>query len=193
MGNAPARPVFGGRLSEFFEEDEAQPIPLVINVCLNYLAHVRLTRNLETRGLEKAVQSVGFANDDDDPDGLGLGSGRSTPMRTPSRGGTPNRRPSFMPLTPLSIRTPTRGRSNSLAASPMPSRRTTSKTMTMVRPEKALRTVLRQTKRAVNNGACMCACVRACVRACDFFLKRMLDGFRFRFRFRSSSVFRHVH
>jgi len=118
MGVESSKALFGGKLADFYSDNEAQPIPLIINVCLKYLAHAKLYKPLELAGLEKALVSVGFANDDDNPDGIGAAISRT----------------------------------NSAASPAVRTIRRSSKTMSMVRPTKELRAVVRMTKKALNQG-----------------------------------------
>jgi hypothetical protein len=156
MGNENSRlQVFGGSLSDLYDQDpQTQPVPFIINVCLKYLAHVKLQQPLEMTGLEKALVSVGFANDDDSP---GVASGPGTPARQlPSRTNSMASPGSPGLNTP---RLPTR--SNSMASPALQAlHRKTSKTMSIVRPEKKLRTLLRLTKKELNQRACARACAR---------------------------------
>jgi hypothetical protein len=182
MGNANKGAVFGGSLSEMY--DDAQPIPLFINVCLKYLAQIKLTEPLEMTGLEKALTAVGFIADDDNPDaslfpntpntpGPGAGGGGfgapSTPLRGSSGGGR-----GFSPGPTPGRSTPSR---TGFTSSPIPhDRKKIAKTMTLVRPEKKLRQLLKVVKQELNDREYTCTstssarvqwCSTAILQQCD--------------------------
>ena len=139
--------VFGGNLSELYDADATQPVPFIINVCLKYLAHVKLQHELEMTGLEKALVSVGFVNEDDTPR-----SAVQTPLRQirHGTGGIPSR-------------------TNSVASPSLRAlHRKTSKTMSLVRPHKKLRTLLRLTKKSLNQGRHCNSLTNLVLRSCQY-------------------------
>ena len=143
--------VFGGRLSDFYEENPDQPLPLAIELCMTYLQELTLTAEVDLTGLEKRVTTTGFvAGDDNLP--------TTTPTQSPQK---PQHR------TVQNLRGEEEKMNNSAASSPSASRinsphripssssssspaRIRSRMMSFRRPEKELRAKLRLMKTAIN-------------------------------------------